>query len=88
MKQSISTQKQQDYWLRKTEDGKHYVRLRKNHESYEQTNDDETPTIYWRCNEIELKIPLRDNVQEYVEANFDTLYDTYMTALELFDIGE
>ena len=89
MKQSISTERQLDYWLRKTEGDRHYVRLRRNHESFEKADmDEETPTTYWRCDEIELRLPIRENVEQYVEDNFDVLFDTWVNANALFNITE
>ena len=89
MKTSISTEQQLNIWLRKTTDKHHVVRLRRNHESFENVDmDEETPTTYWRCDEIELRLPIRENVEQYVQQNFDVLFDTWVNAQALFDIGE
>ena len=87
MKKSISATQQPNIWLRKTTDKHHVVRLRRNHEQYEVEHDEETIT-QWRCDEIELRLPIRDKVEQYVEDNFDVLFDTWVNANALFNITE
>lgn len=74
MKKSLSTNKQQDYLLRKTEDGKHYIRLRMNHQTVERIGADEEPQTYWQCDEVEITIPQRQDVEQYVKNNHKALF--------------
>jgi hypothetical protein len=79
MRVSSSTNKQQDYWLRKTENGKHYIRIRRNHETFEVENmEGDGMDTYWKCDEIEIRIPLRADIEQYVETNFDALFDAWL----------
>ena len=84
MKKSISMQQQPNIWLRKTTDKHHVVRLRRNHETFEVEHDDEV-TTYWRCDEIELRLPIRENVEQYVEDNFDMLFDIWVNEKKIFN---
>jgi len=79
MRVSTSTEQQQDYWLRKTENGKHYIRIRRNHETFEVENmEGDGMDTYWKCDEIEIRIPLRADIEQYVETNFDALFDAWL----------
>jgi shikimate 5-dehydrogenase len=76
MKKSISMHKQNDVWYRKEEDNHHIIRLRKNHEEFEKEIDDKVEK-YWQCDEVEITIPFKNNIKQYVEENFDTLFDIF-----------
>ena len=77
MKKSISTEQQSNTWFRKETDQHHIVRLRRNHETFERETDKGIET-YWQCDEIEIRIPLRTDIKQYVETNFDALFDAWL----------
>jgi hypothetical protein len=77
MKKSISTEQQSNTWFRKETDQHHIVRLRRNHETFEQETDEGAKT-YWQCDEIEIRIPLRADIEQYVETNFNALFDAWL----------
>lgn len=79
MKKSISKEKQLNIWFRKETDQHHIVRLRRNHQTFEIENfeGDGTETM-WQCNEIEIRLPLRADIKQYVETNFDALFDAWL----------
>jgi hypothetical protein len=76
MKKSISMQKQDNIWYRKEIPDFHIIRLRKNHEEIEKETD-EGKEKYWQCDEVEITIPFKNNIKQYVEENFDTLFDIF-----------
>ena len=62
-------------WLRKTETGKAYLRLRDNIEEVErETEDEEKETIY-EYDEVEVVVANRQNLMDYVENNFSDLFE-------------
>ena len=73
---SYSAHKQDNIWWKKKLDNHYLIRLRKNHEEIERETDDGIENI-WVCDEIEFQTPLRQDIKEYVEQNFDKLYDKY-----------
>jgi hypothetical protein len=73
MKKSISTQQQKDYWLRKTEDGKHYIRIRMNHKEIERETDEGIETM-WQCDEVEVMMPQRADIEQYVKNHHKALF--------------
>jgi hypothetical protein len=77
MKKSISTEQQSNTWFRKETDQYHIVRLRRNHETFERETDEGTETL-WKCDEIEIRIPLRSDIKQYVETNFNALFDAWL----------
>jgi hypothetical protein len=77
MKKSISTEQQSNTWFRKKTDQHHIVRLRRNHEEIERETDEGIET-FWKCDEIEIRIPLRADIEQYVETNFDALFDAWL----------
>ena len=77
MKKSISIKQQSNTWFRKETDQHHIVRLRKNHEEIQQETDEGIETI-WQCDEIEIRIPLRADIEQYVETNFNALFDAWL----------
>ena len=77
MKKSISTEQQSNTWFRKKTDQHHILRLRRNHETFERETDEGVET-YWKCDEIEIRIPLRADIEQYVETNFDALFDAWL----------
>lgn len=70
MKKSQSAHKQDDIWFRKTND-KYHIRLRKNHEVSKNNEGEEV----WLCDEAELYLPLRQDIDEYIKDNFDMLFN-------------
>jgi hypothetical protein len=78
MKKSISTEQQSNTWFRKETDQHHIVRLRRNHETLERENEEGTMDTFWQCDEIEIRIPLRADIEQYVETNFDALFDAWL----------
>jgi hypothetical protein len=61
------------YTIRKTTDKELFVRLRKN--ITEQTVQDEQGTsTFFEADEIEIVIPKRQEIEKYIENNFDALY--------------
>lgn len=75
MNKSLSTSKQTDYWLRKTEGDRHYVRIRMNHEQIEkQGMEEEDMQVYWQCDEVEVEIPKRADVEQYVKNHYKALF--------------
>lgn len=76
---SYSAHKQDNIWFKKKLDNHYLIRLRKNHKEVERENDDGVEKM-WVCDEIEFKTPLRQDIKEYVEQNFDKLYDKYEIA--------
>jgi hypothetical protein len=79
MKKSISTEQQSNTWFRKETDTHHIIRLRRNHETFEKDNMDyDGFDTYWQCDEIEIRIPLRADIEQYVETNFDALFDAWL----------
>jgi hypothetical protein len=77
MKKSISTKQQLNTWFRKETDQHHIVRLRRNHQTFERETDEGIETM-WKCDEIEIRIPLRADIEQYVETNFDALFDAWL----------
>jgi hypothetical protein len=77
MKKSISTQQQSNVWFRKNTDKYHVLRLRRNHETFERETVEGVETL-WRCDEIEITVPLRNDIEQYVETNFDALFDAWL----------
>lgn len=73
---SYSAHKQDNIWFKKKLDNHYLIRLRKNHEEVERETDDGVEKM-WVCDEIEFQTPLRKDIKEYVEQNFDKLYDKY-----------
>ena len=79
MKKSISMEQQSNTWFRKETNQHHIVRLRRNHETFEVENlEGDGMDTYWKCDEIEIRIPLRADIQQYVETNFDALFDAWL----------
>jgi hypothetical protein len=78
MKKSISTEQQLNTWFRKETDQHHIVRLRRNHKTFEQENEEGGMDTFWQCDEIEIRIPLRADIEQYVETNFDALFDAWL----------
>jgi len=79
MKKSISREQQLNTWFRKETDQHHIVRLRRNHETFEVENyEGDGFDTYWKCDEIEIRIPLRADIEQYVETNFDALFDAWL----------
>jgi hypothetical protein len=77
MKKSISMHKQDDVWYRKEIPDFYIIRLRKNHEEIEKEDIDGEMEKYWKCDEVEITIPFKNNIKQYVEENFDTLFDIF-----------
>lgn len=73
MKKVQYSEQPEQYLIRKTDDKNYYVRLRKN--TTEKTREDEQGiSTYYEANEVEIKIPLMQNVKGYIEENFDALF--------------
>jgi len=75
MKKSISTTQQSNIWFRKETDQHHIVCLRRNHEKFEVENTEGKIDTYWKCDETEIQIPLRNDIEQYVETNFEALFN-------------
>jgi hypothetical protein len=61
------------YQIRKVTDKEVFVRLRKN--ITEKTREDEQGTsTFFEADEIEIVIPKRQEIEKYIENNFDALY--------------
>ncbi len=73
MRTSTSTKQQKDYWLRKTEDGKHYIRIRMNHKEIERETDEGIETM-WQCDEVEVMMPQRADIEQYVKNHHKALF--------------
>ncbi len=63
-----------DFWIRKRELGQAYIILRKNVET-KQREDDEGTSTYYEYDEVETVISDRRDLADYVDANFDALFD-------------
>jgi len=74
MKKSTSKHKQDDVWYRKEVPGRHIVRLRKNHEQVEREGMD-GKELFWICDEVEVAIPYKNDIEKYVTENFDKLFN-------------
>jgi len=61
-------------WLRKTESGSVYLRLRSNIEEVERETEEETETVY-QYDEVEVVIANRPSLIDYVENNFNDLFE-------------
>ena len=73
MKKVNSSNCPESFWIRKKDNKNIYVRLRKN--IVEKTRkDDETNSTYFEFDEVEIKIPLMPNVEDYIAQNFDALW--------------
>ena len=73
MKKSTSKHKQDDVWYRKEVPGRHIVRLRKNHEQVEKEGIN-GKELYWQCDEVEVAIPYKNDIEKYVSEHFDELF--------------
>ena len=74
MRTSVSTEQQKDYWLRKTEDGKHYIRIRMNHREIEREDMEGETTTMWQCDEVEVMMPQRADIEQYVKNHHKALF--------------
>ena len=72
----LSGIKQNPIWVRKIENNKAFVRLRKNFEEVTQTDDECKETKSWKYDEVEVIIPNRPNLVEYIKDNFDIVWYT------------
>jgi len=61
--------------VKKDDDG-YIIRLRKNIQEIEIQNDDEGISTSYKCDEIEIRIPIMPerNVESYIENNFNRLW--------------
>ena len=73
MKKSTSKHKQDDVWYRKELPNRHIVRLRKNHEQVEREGMD-GKELFWVCDEVEVAIPYKNDIEKYVSEHFDELF--------------
>ena len=71
---SYSMHKQDDVWYRKEVPGRHIVRLRKNHTQETKDIDGESVT-QWVCDEVEVSIPYKNDIETYVTEHFDELFN-------------
>ena len=63
-----------DFWIRRRDNGNAYIILRKNVET-KQREEDEGLSTYFEYDEVEVTISDRRNLADYVDANFDALFD-------------
>jgi hypothetical protein len=75
MKKSLSKHKQDNIWYRKEVPNKHIVRLRKNHEQVEKETIDGQKELFWQCDEVEIAIPYKNDIEKYVNEHFDELFN-------------
>lgn len=61
-------------WVRRTDDKNHYVRLRKNIEELTRVEIDEITSTYYQYDEIEIIIPKRIDIEDYINNNFEALF--------------
>ena len=76
MKKSLSKNKQNNVWVKKQTDTHFIVKLRRNHEQIKREEED-----YWQCDEVVIEIPLRQGVEQYIEDNFDALFEMHTPEL-------
>ena len=74
MKKSMSKHKQDDVWYRKEIPNRHIVRLRKNHKQIEKEGIDGKKQTFWQCDEVEVAIPYKNDIEKYVSEHFDELF--------------
>ena len=74
MKKVQSTVQPNQYWIRKTDDKQHYIKLRKNIEELTRVEEDETTSIYYQYDELEITVPKRSDIEEYLANNFEALF--------------
>ena len=74
MKKSTSKHKQDNVWYRKELPNRHIVRLRKNHEQVEREGID-GKELFWVCDEVEVAIPYKNDIEKYVTENFNKLFN-------------
>ena len=74
MKKSYSKHKQDNVWYRKEVPNRHIVRLRKNHEQIERESMDGVELL-WVCDEVEIAIPYKNDIETYVTEHFDELFN-------------
>ena len=75
MKKSYSAHKQDNAWYRKEVPGRHIVRLRKNHKQETKQDIDGQNITQWVCDEVEVAIPYKNEIELYVNEHFDELFD-------------
>ena len=63
-----------DFWIRRRGDGKACIVLRKNVE-VNQREEDEGTSTYYEYDEVEVVISDRKGLANYVDGNFDALFD-------------
>ncbi len=67
-----------DFWIRKRELGQAHIILRKNIET-KQREEDEGTSTYYEYDEVETAISDRRDLADYVDTNFDALFDLGVT---------
>jgi len=72
MKKVTSSVIPSPYEIRKKTDKEIFVRLRDNIE--EKVREDEGTSTYYEYDEIEIRIPLTQDVEQYIEDNFEALF--------------
>jgi len=68
--------KQNPIWVRKIVNNQAYIRLRKNFNELKEVDDEGKETTTWEYDEVDVIIPNRTNLIEYVKNNFDTVWYT------------
>jgi hypothetical protein len=81
IKKSISKHQQNDIWYRKKTPNGDIIRLRRNHKQFEKETE-EGKELFWECEEIEGFVPHKNNIQQYVEQNFDLLFEIFTKEVE------
>ena len=72
----LSGIKQDPIWVRKIVNNQAYIRLRKNFNELKEVDDEGKETTTWEYDEVDVIIPNRTNLIEYVKNNFDTVWYT------------
>lgn len=72
----LSGIKQDPIWVRKIVNNQAYIRLRKNFNELKEVDDEGKETTIWEYDEIEVIIPNRTNLIEYIKNNFDIVWYT------------
>jgi hypothetical protein len=66
--------KQEAVWLRKIENNQAHFKLRRNFEEKITIDDEGNETKTWEYEEVDVVIPNRSNVVEWVKGNFDVVW--------------
>jgi predicted transcriptional regulator len=70
MQKVYSGIKPDKYLIRKTDDDSHYVKLRQN---IKEITNEETNSKAYQYEELEVIIPKKKNIDEYIQNNFEAL---------------